>query len=205
MKLKEILKNNVYSHFDGTNPTLSGSGLKALKPFFNDIEEFNGKTIEVIDTLDGLVTVKGVENLRENVKIQTLFLIDDDVFIRCTADSLKIESLYKTSGLEMGQITTPVDGESVIKKESAVEFLVESVNKKGLVGLFTREELNQAKEIEKQKGYSEEEFLEFSEWVSHNDWVYLPSKGYWVNEEQEELEQKITTKQLFEQFKTNNV
>jgi hypothetical protein len=104
MKLKEILKNNVYSHFDGTNPTLTGSGLKALKPFFNDIEEFNGKTIEVIDTLDGLVTVKGVENLRENVKIQTLFLIDDDVFIRCTADSLKIESLYKTSGLEMGQI-----------------------------------------------------------------------------------------------------
>ena len=49
--------------------------------------------------------------------------------------------------------------------------------------------------------YSEEEFLEFSEWVSHNDWVYLPSKGYWVNEEQEELEQKIKTKELFEQFK----
>jgi hypothetical protein len=49
--------------------------------------------------------------------------------------------------------------------------------------------------------YSEEEFLEFSEWVSHNDWVYLPSKGYWVNEEQEELEQKFTTKQLFKQFK----
>jgi hypothetical protein len=34
--------------------------------------------------------------------------------------------------------------------------------------------------------------LEFSEWVSHNDWVYLPSKGYWVNEEQEELEQKLS-------------
>jgi len=49
--------------------------------------------------------------------------------------------------------------------------------------------------------YSEEEFLCFSEWVSSEDWVYLPSKGYWVNEEQEELEQKFTTKQLFEQFK----
>jgi len=61
----------------------------------------------------------------------------------------------------------------------------------------------QAKEIEKQQqGYSEEEVLEFSEWVSHNDWVYLPSKGYWINEEQEELEQKFTTKQLFKQFKT---
>jgi hypothetical protein len=73
--------------------------------------------------------------------------------------------------------------------------------------IYKRELINLelTKEIEKQKGYSEEEFLEFSEWVSHNDWVYLPSKGYWVNEEQEELEQKITTKQLFEQFKTNNV
>lgn len=49
--------------------------------------------------------------------------------------------------------------------------------------------------------YSEEEMLEFSEWVSHNDWVYLPSKGYWVNEEQEELEENFTTKELFEQFK----
>jgi hypothetical protein len=49
--------------------------------------------------------------------------------------------------------------------------------------------------------YSDNEFLEFSEWVSHNDWVYLPSKGYWVNEEEEELEQNITTKELFEQFK----
>jgi hypothetical protein len=49
--------------------------------------------------------------------------------------------------------------------------------------------------------YSEEEFLKFSEWVSDNDWVYLPSKSYWVNEEQEESEQKFTTKELFEQFK----
>jgi hypothetical protein len=49
--------------------------------------------------------------------------------------------------------------------------------------------------------YSEEEFLEFSEWVSHNDWVYLPSKGYWVNEEVEESEEKFTTKELFKQFK----
>jgi hypothetical protein len=49
--------------------------------------------------------------------------------------------------------------------------------------------------------YSEEEMLEFSEWVSHNDWVYLPSKGYWVNEEVEESEEKFTTKELFKQFK----
>jgi hypothetical protein len=49
--------------------------------------------------------------------------------------------------------------------------------------------------------YSEEDLIEFSEWVSRNDWVYLPRKSYWVNEEQEELEQKFTTKELFEQFK----
>ena len=59
--------------------------------------------------------------------------------------------------------------------------------------------------VPNKKMYSEEEFLEFSEWVSHNDWVYLPSKGYWVNEEQEELEQKLSSKEIlnlwFEQFK----
>ena len=54
---------------------------------------------------------------------------------------------------------------------------------------------------QQERSYSAEEFLEFSEWVSHNDWVYLPSKGYWVNEEQEELEENFTTKELFEQFK----
>jgi hypothetical protein len=54
---------------------------------------------------------------------------------------------------------------------------------------------------QQERSYSEEEFLEFSEWVSHNDWVYLPSKGYWVNEEQEESEQKFTTKEVFEMFK----
>ena len=54
---------------------------------------------------------------------------------------------------------------------------------------------------EQERSYSEEEFLEFSEWVSHNDWVYLPSKGYWVNEEQEESEQKFTTKELTKLYK----
>jgi hypothetical protein len=62
--------------------------------------------------------------------------------------------------------------------------------------------IEEAKEMEEQKqSYSEEELLQFSEWVSHNDWVYLPSKGYWVNEEEEESEQKFTTKELLEIFK----
>jgi hypothetical protein len=56
-------------------------------------------------------------------------------------------------------------------------------------------------EPQQEKIYTEEDMFEFSQWVSHNDWVYLPSKGYWVNEEQEELEQKLTTKKLFGQFK----
>jgi hypothetical protein len=55
--------------------------------------------------------------------------------------------------------------------------------------------------------YSEEDMFNFSQWVSHEDWVYLPSKGYWVNEEQEELEQKLSSKEMlnlwFEQSKKN--
>lgn len=56
-----------------------------------------------------------------------------------------------------------------------------------------------------EKMYSEEDMFEFSQWISHEDWVYLPSKGYWVNEEQEELEQKLSSKEIlnlwFEKFK----
>ena len=88
MKIYEILKNNTSSQLEGTNPTLTGQGLEVLIPFFKDIEEFEGKNIEVIESVDNLVTVKGTVNLQENVKIQTIFLIDDDVFIRCTPDSL---------------------------------------------------------------------------------------------------------------------
>jgi hypothetical protein len=56
-----------------------------------------------------------------------------------------------------------------------------------------------------ERRYSEEDMFEFSQWISHEDWVYLPSKGYWVNEEQEELKQKLSSKEIlnlwFEQFK----
>jgi hypothetical protein len=76
------------------------------------------------------------------------------------------------------------------------ETLEEAVNAFKKTNVYTNE-IKQKQE----RSYSEEEMLEFSEWVSHNDWVYLPSKGYWVNEEQEELEENFTTKELFEQFK----
>lgn len=44
--------------------------------------------------------------------------------------------------------------------------------------------------------YSNNDLASFAQFVSHNDWVYLPSKNYWVNEEQEELEQKLSSQQL---------
>jgi hypothetical protein len=57
--------------------------------------------------------------------------------------------------------------------------------------------------------YSEEDMFEFSQWVSNEDWVYLPSKGYWVNEEQEELDQRLSSKEIldlwFEQYKKNTL
>jgi hypothetical protein len=43
--------------------------------------------------------------------------------------------------------------------------------------------------------------IEFGQWVSRNDWVYLPIKKYWVNEEEEELEQKLTSKEILKIFK----
>jgi len=49
--------------------------------------------------------------------------------------------------------------------------------------------------------FSEEDMIEFGQWVSHNDWVYLPSKKYWVNEEQEELCQKISSEELLQLWK----
>ena len=52
---------------------------------------------------------------------------------------------------------------------------------------------------------SDDEVVEFGQWVSHNDWVYLPSKGYWVNEEQEELDQKLTSKELLQLFKEQQI
>jgi hypothetical protein len=52
--------------------------------------------------------------------------------------------------------------------------------------------------------FDKQETLEFAQWISHNDWVYLPSKNYWVNEEQEELEQKLSSEQILELwFKEN--
>lgn len=48
--------------------------------------------------------------------------------------------------------------------------------------------------------YSKQQSIAFGQWVTHNDWVYLPSKGYWLNEEQEENLQPLTDEQLYNLF-----
>jgi len=44
------------------------------------------------------------------------------------------------------------------------------------------------------------EAISFGRWVSHNDWVYLPSKQAWVNEEQEELAQSLTDTDIYQLY-----
>jgi hypothetical protein len=86
-------------------------------------------------------------------------------------------------------------------KQETIEKIVNGLSTKDATNLdLFLKGMQHQKEQDKNK-YTEDEFLEFSQWVSNEDWVYLPSKGYWVNEEQEELEQKLTTKELFMKFK----
>jgi len=56
-------------------------------------------------------------------------------------------------------------------KQTAVQFLVETVNKKGLVGLFTSEEIQQAQEMEKEQRenlFKQERFtaINFAKWFA---------------------------------------
>ena len=63
--------------------------------------------------------------------------------------------------------------------------------------------INQEKVLvikQQERSYGKGDMFDFSQWISHNDWVYLPSKDYWVNEEQEELEQKLSSEQILELF-----
>ena len=58
--------------------------------------------------------------------------------------------------------------------------------------------LNSTEDAKRKAKVAEEFAIGFGQWVSRNDWVYLPSKDYWVNEEQEELENKLSSKELLE-------
>lgn len=45
-----------------------------------------------------------------------------------------------------------------------------------------------------------DKIFEFSEWASHSDWTYLPSKGLWYNEEDEENITPKTRQQLYDLY-----
>ena len=106
--------------------------------------------------------------------------------------------------LERGITITHVGKQETL--EEAVEQLLINDYKKIVGEELNKYELKLIKWLAaSSKKYSEEDMFEFSQWISHEDWVYLPSKGYWVNEEQEELEQKLNSKEIlnmwFEKFK----
>lgn len=45
--------------------------------------------------------------------------------------------------------------------------------------------------------YAQQEAIGFAQWVTLNDWTYLKSKGYWVNEEMEESNKTFTGEELY--------
>ena len=94
------------------------------------------------------------------------------------------------------------------KQETLEEAAIKYATNHGMMAYVfpeKRESFIDGAKWQAERMYSEEDMFEFSQWISHEDWVYLPSKGYWVNEEQEELEQKLSSKEIlnqwFEQFK----
>lgn len=131
-------------------------------------------------------------------------------YFKTEQESILKESSQKTNIIdkwlqENGNTEIAKQVEEEAKQETTsqetIEQIVNSLSIKDATNLdLFLKGIQHQKEQEGNK-YTEDEFLEFSQWVSNEDWVYLPSKGYWVNEEQEELEQKLTTKELFEQFK----
>jgi hypothetical protein len=153
------------------------------------------------------------------------WVFDLDVKRIVKADSLKVTTSKKSQCWYYKKIilTTdqdlikdgvqPIDNtflEWFVKNPSCESVKIESWQTKGEWDLdykiiIPKEEPKQETIEQSERRYSEEDMFEFSQWISHEDWVYLPSKGYWVNEEQEELEQKLSSKEIlnlwFEQFK----
>jgi hypothetical protein len=90
-------------------------------------------------------------------------------------------------------------------KQETLEEFIKSQPYYGYCTTEYKEGIEVGAKWQEKRMYSEEDMFTFSQWISHEDWVYLPSKDYWVNEEQEELEQKLSSKEIlnlwFEQFK----
>jgi len=101
-----------------------------------------------------------------------------------------------------------VIGNGLTSTEHKQETLEEFIKSQPYYGYCTteyKEGIEVGAKWQAERMYSEEDMFTFSQWISHEDWVYLPSKDYWVNEEQEELEQKLSSKEIlnlwFEKFK----
>ena len=111
MKIKDYLETLPENINISGMKGLFGKELKILEPYFESIDELKGKKIEIIEELnmigepimemtsDGvsfkqetepkLLTIKGVECLKENVKLYSIFLQNDDVIVRCSEGSVK--------------------------------------------------------------------------------------------------------------------
>ena len=96
-------------------------------------------------------------------------------------------------------------------KQTAVQFLVETVNKKGLVGLFTSEEIQQAQEMEKEQRenlFKQERFtaINFAKWFADFNGLTYEEKRV-SKEHLNNLYEKYlaTLGGVFEQFKKNKI
>jgi len=107
MKIKDYLET--LPNISGLKG-LFGKELKILEPYFKSIDELKGKKIEIVgeinmvgepimkmtnkgvsfeqETEPKLLTIKGIDGLKENVKLYSIFLQNDDVMVRCSEDSV---------------------------------------------------------------------------------------------------------------------
>jgi hypothetical protein len=94
MKIKEYLKDLTHNHITLIKG-LVGEQLIALEPYFDNIEELKDKNITIIDPLNQnendplLINVKGFDDLKKDIQLYSIYLEGDDVFVRCTVNSLK--------------------------------------------------------------------------------------------------------------------
>jgi len=110
MKIKDYLETLPENINISGMKGIFGKELKVLEPYFESIDELKGKKIEIIEEINivgepviemtngdisfkqetepKLLTIKGIDGLKENVKIYSIFLQNGDVIIRCSEDSV---------------------------------------------------------------------------------------------------------------------
>ena len=94
MLIKDYLKDLTRNHITLVKG-LVGEQLRALEPYFSNIEELKDRNIEIIDVLNQndsdplIINVKGFDDLKKDIQLYSIYLEEDDVFVRCTVNSLK--------------------------------------------------------------------------------------------------------------------